>query len=80
MLCTTLLLTLQIPFVKNVPWPIAIAFFLFFGFIDGQWWEESVPAVTQSLMIIPNQGAFFGATLRKVPHGAWFPLGIGCLL
>ncbi|GAA5888418.1 hypothetical protein JCM5296_000623 [Sporobolomyces johnsonii] len=23
---------------------------------------------------------FFGATLRKVPHGAWFPLGLACVL
>lgn len=59
MLCTTTLLTLQIPFVKNLPWALALAFFVFFAFVDG---------------------LFFGASLRKVPHGAWFPLGIGCLL
>ncbi|GAA5888422.1 hypothetical protein JCM5296_000624 [Sporobolomyces johnsonii] len=23
---------------------------------------------------------FFGATIKKVPHGAWFPLGLACLL
>jgi hypothetical protein len=36
MLCTTLLLTLSIVFVKGLPWPVAIAFFLFYGFIDGE--------------------------------------------
>ena len=36
MFITTSFLTLSIPFAKNLPWPLAIAFFLFFGFIDGK--------------------------------------------
>jgi len=38
---------------------LAIAWFLFFGFLDG---------------------LFFGASLEKVPHGAWIPLMVGCIL
>ena len=25
-------------------------------------------------------GLFFGAALKKIPHGAWVPLTIGCIL
>ncbi|KAG8750690.1 hypothetical protein FRC12_012763 [Ceratobasidium sp. 428] len=59
MIVTTSLLAIQIAFVKRLPAILGVAFFIFFGFIDGLFW---------------------GASLRKVPHGAWVPLMIGSVL
>ncbi len=59
MIVTTSLIALSIPFVKHLSFLFGIAFFLFFGFIDGLFW---------------------GASLKKVPLGAWFPLGLGSIL
>lgn len=59
MICTTTLLALQIPLIKHLSPFLGLAFFLFFGFIEGCFW---------------------GASLKKVPAGAWFPLTIGCAL
>ncbi len=56
---TTTLIAISIPFVKHLPYILGLAFFIFFGFLDGLFW---------------------GAALKKVPHGAWFPLGLGGLL
>jgi len=58
MFITTTMITLQIPYVKHKPWFLAVAWLLFFGFLDG---------------------LFFGAALRKIPHGAWIPLLVGCV-
>jgi hypothetical protein len=35
MFITTTLLAIQIPLIKNLPWALGLAFFLFFGFLDG---------------------------------------------
>ncbi|CUA70967.1 High affinity potassium transporter [Schwanniomyces occidentalis] [Rhizoctonia solani] len=59
MFVTTTLIAVQIPLVKRKSATLGVAFFLFFGFIDGLFW---------------------GASLQKVPHGAWVPLMIGCVL
>ncbi|TCD71664.1 hypothetical protein EIP91_005430 [Steccherinum ochraceum] len=59
MLTTTVLVALQIMFVKRLPVLLALAFFLTFGFFDGLFW---------------------GAALKKIPHGAWVPLMIGVIL
>jgi KUP system potassium uptake protein len=56
---TTLVITLQIRYVKQRPIFLAILFFVAFGFLDGIFW---------------------GASLRKVPHGAWVPLIIGIVM
>ncbi|KAG8798547.1 hypothetical protein FRC16_007060 [Serendipita sp. 398] len=56
MFVTTTLIAIQIPYVKHLPWIVAVAWFLFFGFLDGIFW---------------------GAAIRKVPHGAWVPLLVG---
>jgi KUP system potassium uptake protein len=37
MFTTSVLISLQIRYVKHLPWIIGILFFLFFGFIDGNW-------------------------------------------
>lgn len=59
MFTTTLLIALQIKYVKNLSVIAAVAFLLFFGFLDGLFW---------------------GASLRKVPDGAWVPLMMGLIL
>ncbi|OSX64573.1 hypothetical protein POSPLADRAFT_1073955 [Postia placenta MAD-698-R-SB12] len=59
MFTTTLLIALQIKYVKNLSVIVAVAFLLFFGFLDGLFW---------------------GASLRKVPDGAWVPLMMGLIL
>jgi KUP system potassium uptake protein len=38
MICTTVLISIQIPFVKHLPWAFGVLFFLFFGFFDGLFW------------------------------------------
>jgi len=35
MFVTATMITLQIPYVKHKPWILAIAWLLFFGFLDG---------------------------------------------
>jgi len=37
MFTTSVLISLQIRYVKHLPWIIGIMFFLFFGFLDGNW-------------------------------------------
>jgi KUP system potassium uptake protein len=37
MFTTSVLISLQIRYVKHLPWIISILFFSFFGFIDGNW-------------------------------------------
>jgi KUP system potassium uptake protein len=59
MLCTTLLVAIQMHYVKKRPVIVGFGFLLVFGFFDGLFW---------------------GASLRKVPHGAWVPLMIGMVL
>ncbi|THV03032.1 potassium transporter [Dendrothele bispora CBS 962.96] len=59
MLSTTVLLTVQMLWVKHLPVIIALGFLLAWGFFDGLFW---------------------GAALRKIPHGAWVPLMFGVIL
>ncbi|KAK7685859.1 hypothetical protein QCA50_011206 [Cerrena zonata] len=59
MFSTTILISVHIVYVKQLPWFVALGFFLMFGFFDGLFW---------------------GAALKKVPHGAWVPLMIGLIL
>ncbi|KAF8266790.1 potassium transporter [Lactarius quietus] len=59
MFTTTVLIAMQIRYVKHLPIIVSILFFLFFGFFDGLFW---------------------GASLKKIPQGAWVPLIIGLIL
>ncbi|KAG8965644.1 hypothetical protein FRC03_000339 [Tulasnella sp. 419] len=59
MIITTTLVALQCHYVKMLPWIVAVAFFVIFGFIDALFW---------------------GASLKKVPHGAWVTLMLGVLI
>ena len=36
MFSTTVLIAIQMRYVKYLPWLVGIAYFLFFGFIDGK--------------------------------------------
>ncbi|KIK08027.1 hypothetical protein K443DRAFT_86126 [Laccaria amethystina LaAM-08-1] len=59
MFSTSLLLGIQMYYVKHWPMIFGIVYFLIFGFFDALFW---------------------GAALKKVPHGAWVPLTIGVIL
>lgn len=59
MLTTTVLVALQMRYVKHLPIIVSTVFLVFFGFLDGLFW---------------------GASLKKIPHGAWVPLTIGIVL
>ncbi|KAF8267918.1 potassium transporter [Lactarius quietus] len=59
MFTTTVLIALQMRYVKHLPIILSILFLGFFGFLDGLFW---------------------GAALKKIPHGAWVPLMIGIVL
>jgi KUP system potassium uptake protein len=59
MFTTTVLIALQIRYVKHLPIVLSIVFLVFFGFFDGLFW---------------------GASLKKIPEGAWVPLMIGLIL
>ncbi len=37
MFTTSVLISLQIRYVKHLPWIVGILFLLFFGFLDGNW-------------------------------------------
>ncbi|KAF9525089.1 potassium transporter [Crepidotus variabilis] len=59
MIATSLMLALQMKYVKKWSVAVGLVFLLIFGFIDGLFW---------------------GASVKKVPHGAWVPLMMGCIL
>ncbi|KAF8476540.1 potassium transporter [Russula ochroleuca] len=59
MFTTSVLISLQIRYIKHLPWIVGILFLSFFGFLDGLFW---------------------GASLKKVPAGAWVPLTLGVIL
>ncbi|KAJ7797662.1 potassium transporter [Mycena olivaceomarginata] len=59
MFSTTILLAVQMRWVKHWPAVVAIGYFVLWGFFDGLFW---------------------GASLKKVPLGAWVPLTIGVVL
>ncbi|KAH9996962.1 potassium transporter [Russula compacta] len=59
MFTTTILISVQMRYVKHLPLIVSILFLLCFGFLDGLFW---------------------GASLKKVPAGAWVPLTLGTIL
>ncbi|PPQ85166.1 hypothetical protein CVT25_004173 [Psilocybe cyanescens] len=59
MISTSLLLAIQMYYVKHFPIIISLCYFLIFGFFDALFW---------------------GASFKKIPHGAWVPLLIGGVL
>ena len=75
MFTTSVLISIQMRQVKRLPVIVAIAFFIFYGFIDGR-----CRSLSRKRWLTLHPGLFWGASLRKVPHGAWVPLLLGCLL
>lgn len=75
MFTTTLLIALQIKYVKNLSVIAAVVFLLFFGFLDGNVYPNQA-----NIDADPSSGLFWGASLRKVPDGAWVPLMMGLIL
>ena len=77
MFVTTILISIQIRYVKHQPLLLALAFFLAFGFFDGKYrtLQDFYICVTNGFI-----GLFWGAALKKVPEGAWVPLMIGLVL
>jgi KUP system potassium uptake protein len=45
MIVTTTLIFVQIPYVKHLSWFLALAWVLFFGFIDGLFWGAALRKV-----------------------------------
>lgn len=43
---TTTLVSLSIIFVKGYAWPLAVLFFVVFGFLDGIFWGSSIRKVS----------------------------------
>ena len=63
--------------VATVMFTTSCLLFFQIHFVKRQWW------IVSFLYFIPFgfvEGLFWGASLRKVPTGAWVPLMIGCIL
>ena len=90
MITTSVLIAIQFKYVKGLPWWLGLAFFLAFGFFDGMCTTPYACDISFFLFFffsfLKNWlmtfliGLFWGAALRKVPHGAWVPLMIGAIL
>ena len=77
MFVTTTMITLQIPFVKHKPWILAVAWLLFFGFLDGLFFGAALEKVPHGawvilligivLCVIVHYGGYGHLTLRSAP-------------
>lgn len=79
MLVTTILIAIQMRYVKYWPAVSGVAFLVFFGFLDGQ----QTHALSSSFMRLITRllaALFWGAALKKIPQGAWVPVLIGTAL
>lgn len=74
---TTVFITIHIVQVKKLPFVVGLGYFIVWGFIDGSslLWGSGLPRCSCSRV-----AAFWGACLKKVPHGAWVPLMLGGIL
>lgn len=80
MFSTSWLIAVQIYYVKRLPIIIALMYFIPFGFFDGKLLISVTLPFWISDCICTTIGLFWGAGLKKVPHGAWVPLLIGSIL
>jgi len=78
MFSTTVLLAVQMRYVKHLPVVIAIGYFVIYGFLDGEYSLHLFPCLMSLTMRC--EGLFWGAALKKVPQGAWVPLIIGVVM
>ena len=51
MFVTTTMITLQIPYVKHKPWILAVAWLVFFGFLDGLFFGAALEKVPHGAWI-----------------------------
>ena len=63
MFSTTTLVAMQMFYVKHWSAIAAIAFLLFFGFLDGEVHYPYLLSITHRLL-----GLFWGAAVQKIPH------------
>lgn len=77
MFSTSVLIAIQMYYIKNLPLIIALGYMITFGFFDGMSLPFSNIAFGLMNVVL---GLFWGAALKKVPHGAWVPLLIGVVL
>jgi KUP system potassium uptake protein len=78
MISTSTLVAVQMRYVKRLPILVAVSFFIFYGFIDGAHLIFIVLLGLCTDWMI--EGLFWGASLRKVPTGAWVPLMLGLIM
>jgi KUP system potassium uptake protein len=67
MFSTTLLISVQMRYVKHLAFIVPIGFFLIFGFFDGE--SQSISESTLTTKMI---GLFWGAALKKIPEGLFY--------
>lgn len=77
MFTTTVMIAVQMKFVKHLHVAVAVAFFLVFGFLDGMLLFLRTHSCHRLQYMT---GLFWGAALAKVPEGAWVSLLIGVIL
>ena len=77
MFSTSVLIAIQIYYVKHLPVVLAVGYLLVFGFFDGLV-LLSKPIFFHSFFLA--SALFWGASFNKVPLGAWVPLMIGCIM
>lgn len=77
MLTTTFLIALQFKYVKGFPALLGVAFFLVFGFFDGEIFFSPYLFIELTMLGV---ALFWGAAVNKIPEGAWVPLMIGIIL
>ena len=65
MFSTSTIIAIQMVYVKHLPIIIAVAFFLTFGFFDGEFQSASLSLLPVSHRFL---GLFWGASLKKIPQ------------
>ena len=76
MCMTTVLIAMQIHYIKHLPLIVSILFFWLLWFL--LWWAKSLQSSFVHADILT--GLFWGTLLKKIPQGAWVPLTIGLVL
>ena len=77
MISTTVLIAVQMRYVKHLPWIVPIVFFTIWGFVDGACHSPPSPSFSGA---DDAAALFWGASFKKVPEGAWVPLMFGVVL
>ena len=62
MFTTSVLISLQIRYVKHLPWIFGILFLLFFGFLDGNWYQSP------SALMLKHFRSFLGRIIKEGPR------------